>query len=275
MPRDANGTYTLPYSPVIGRTEIAISWANGTLDDIATEITDSLSRSGKGSMNTALKYSSGSVGLPGITFTDESGSGFYLSATNDHRASLAGNDTIRYIDDAGSAAGNQRPVEVWNGLSFQPIIKGDNTESPTFGSLTTSGALTVSAGGVTASGGLVMGAGGLDVTGDLAHTDDLQMTTLNSSTHIARGYVLSAGTIQWDIGVASVSRFSTGLYYIGFDAPILGDGLMVWATVADYNALEKSAQIIQASGSAVYVTIADTSGVRRDSDFCVVALLTP
>lgn len=47
MPRDINGTYTLPPgNPVIPNTIIATNWANTTMDDIAAALTGSLSVDG-------------------------------------------------------------------------------------------------------------------------------------------------------------------------------------------------------------------------------------
>jgi microcystin-dependent protein len=47
MPRDGAGTYTLPAgNPVVTSTTISSSWANTTLNDIATALTDSLAING-------------------------------------------------------------------------------------------------------------------------------------------------------------------------------------------------------------------------------------
>jgi len=55
MSRDANGTYYLPAgNPVVSGTVITTAWANPTMADIATALSDSLSRSGKGGMAAAL-----------------------------------------------------------------------------------------------------------------------------------------------------------------------------------------------------------------------------
>lgn len=279
MPRDANGVYTLPLADVVGRTDISSTWANSTLDDIAIEITDSLSRSGKGTMLVAFKYPDGKASLPGNTFTAEGGSGFYLEGLNDHRVSIAGNDTIRHIDASAVAVGDQRPVEVWNGTSFQAIIKGDNSESPTFKSLTTTGSLTVDAGGLAVTaGGLTVSAGGVDVTGTFAHTGNLTPVTLNGSTHVGRGYMTSAGAIQWEMGIASVSRLSTGLYRVTFDATLVGGGAaspMVWVTPNANGTPKIAACVVASTSTTVDVDIEDDAGTQTDSDFSIIALLAP
>ena len=56
MSRNSSGTYTLPTgNPVVSGTVIEANWANSTLDDISAALTDSLSRSGKGSMSASLR----------------------------------------------------------------------------------------------------------------------------------------------------------------------------------------------------------------------------
>lgn len=57
MARASNGVYTLPVSnPVVTGTLISSVWANNTLSDLATEMTDSLDRSGKGAMLADLQF---------------------------------------------------------------------------------------------------------------------------------------------------------------------------------------------------------------------------
>ena len=81
MPRDASGTYTLPATnPTAPFTTIATSWANPTLADIATTLTDSLSRSGQGGMLASFKVADGSLGAPGLGFLNEPGIGMYREA---------------------------------------------------------------------------------------------------------------------------------------------------------------------------------------------------
>lgn len=49
MPRDGNGNYSPPPgNPVETDTTIESTWANSLVQDLGTEITDSLSRSVKG-----------------------------------------------------------------------------------------------------------------------------------------------------------------------------------------------------------------------------------
>jgi hypothetical protein len=72
---------TLPSgNPVVSDTEIDTSWANPTMADLAAEIQDSLSRSGKGGMLVPFQNLDGTSVNPGITFTNQTGTGFYRTA---------------------------------------------------------------------------------------------------------------------------------------------------------------------------------------------------
>jgi CheY-like chemotaxis protein len=82
MPRDANGNMTLPAgNPVVTGTAISSAVHNATIADLAAEIQDSLSRSGKGGMNAAMKFDDGVETAPSITFTNETNTGFWWSVT--------------------------------------------------------------------------------------------------------------------------------------------------------------------------------------------------
>jgi len=87
--RGSGGTYTLPAgNPVTSGTTITSTWANATLADIATALSDSLSRSGLGAMTAPLQHSSGSAALPSVTFSAEPTSGLYRAGAGDIRMSV-------------------------------------------------------------------------------------------------------------------------------------------------------------------------------------------
>ena len=81
MPRNSTGKYFLPSgNPVSSGEVIAAEWANKTLSDLATAITDSLDREGLGGMNAPLPLADGTQSKPGMNFTNESNTGFYRPA---------------------------------------------------------------------------------------------------------------------------------------------------------------------------------------------------
>mgnify|MGYP003645239490 CR=1 FL=1 len=123
MPRDSAGNYALPAgNPVVSGTVIDTTWANPTMTDIATAIQDSLSRSGEGGMLVAFRNVDGTEAAPGITFSNELGTGMYRAATGDMRAAVQGVGVVRFRDDSGAAAGEQNPLQVWDGSTFANVL---------------------------------------------------------------------------------------------------------------------------------------------------------
>lgn len=105
MSRDSNGNYTLPAgNPVVADEYIESAWANATMTDIATALQDSLSRSGKGGMQAALKLFDGTVTVPGLNFSGETSSGWWRSAAGDVRMSILGVQKLRVTANAFTPA---------------------------------------------------------------------------------------------------------------------------------------------------------------------------
>ena len=99
MPRNSSGTYNLVAgNPVITGTIIQSDWANTTMPDIGNELTDSLSRSGKGGMTAPLSLLQGSAASPAMTFGSFPQSGMYAATANDIRMSVAGVDRFRWLN---------------------------------------------------------------------------------------------------------------------------------------------------------------------------------
>jgi len=59
MPRSVSGVYTLPNAPVVTNTTIASTDENTTRSDMASELTNSLDRSGRGGMLAPLQLVDG------------------------------------------------------------------------------------------------------------------------------------------------------------------------------------------------------------------------
>lgn len=105
MPRNSSGTYTLPAgNPVVTGSVISSSWANTTLSDLGTAMTDSLSRSGDGGMLAPLLLDDGAIGAPGLTWTTETTSGWYRAAANDFRFVIGGANKFTITSSGFSGA---------------------------------------------------------------------------------------------------------------------------------------------------------------------------
>jgi hypothetical protein len=106
MSRAAGGAYTLPAgNPVVTGTIISSTWGNTTLADIATALTDSLSRSGLGGMTAVLLGVDGAVGAPAYSFTNEPTSGFYRQGAGNIRLSILGVDNATFTATTATLAG--------------------------------------------------------------------------------------------------------------------------------------------------------------------------
>ncbi len=142
MPRNASGTYTLPTgNPVVSGDIIESSWANTTMSDIASALTNSLARDGSGGMTAPFRILDGTVSVPGLGFANETGSGLYRSAAGDVGVAVLG----------------------------QRILRMRSTGLDVTGALTVSGALTAAslAGGASTGSG-ASGTWGISISGNAA-----------------------------------------------------------------------------------------------------------
>lgn len=81
MSRNSGGTYALPAGqPVVSGTTISAATFNTLTADLASEMTDSLDRSGKGGMLAPLRGTDGSVSAPAISFTSATNVGLLLDS---------------------------------------------------------------------------------------------------------------------------------------------------------------------------------------------------
>lgn len=96
MPRNSSGTYSLytPGNPVVTNTVISSTWANNSLADIASALTDSLSRTGDGGMQAPLELTNGAIGAPALTWASETTSGLYRNGAGDFRFSVSATDRL-------------------------------------------------------------------------------------------------------------------------------------------------------------------------------------
>lgn len=93
MPRNSSGVYSLPAgNPVVSGTTIASTWANTTLPDIGSELTNSLDRSGRGGMLAPLKGIDGIVTAPLFAFTNEPTTGFWRKSAGVLSVSIIGTE---------------------------------------------------------------------------------------------------------------------------------------------------------------------------------------
>jgi hypothetical protein len=148
MPRNGSGTYTLPAgNPVVAGTTIEASWANTTLNDVATEMTGSLSRAGSGGMTGPLRLDAGTAAVPALAWSTETTTGLYRAGTNDVRLAVATSDVMRW-QAAGVSVTGTLGVSAAVTLSTTLAVTGAATLSSTLavtGTTTLTGAATLTA----------------------------------------------------------------------------------------------------------------------------------
>lgn len=113
--RNGSGTYSLPNTasvpnPVVTGTTISSTWANTTLSDIATELTSSLDRAGRGAMTAPLQLASGVSGAPSLTFSAEPTTGLFRAAANDIQFQVAGVTHARFTDGNNTFTGTSNGI---------------------------------------------------------------------------------------------------------------------------------------------------------------------
>lgn len=99
MPRAGDGTYTLPsntVAPAVAGTIIDASDFNDVLNDLAAEMTDSLSRNGDGGMNVALPFAGGDAAAPGITFVGDLDTGIFSDVANEVGVTAGATEVTRF-----------------------------------------------------------------------------------------------------------------------------------------------------------------------------------
>lgn len=90
--RNSAGTYSLPGDPFVAGTSISSAAMNAKFSDVATELTNSLDRNGRGGMQAPLRTPDGSVSAPAHSFNLQTNSGLYRAGTSDFRMSVNGVD---------------------------------------------------------------------------------------------------------------------------------------------------------------------------------------
>src|SRR5207237_7890979 len=99
--RNSVGTMSAANGPYAAGTTITSSSINSRYSDIETELTDSLSRTGKGGMLAALRGVDGTVAAPALSFTSETGTGLYRIGTGNPALAIGGTKYVEWNSQAG------------------------------------------------------------------------------------------------------------------------------------------------------------------------------
>ena len=192
MPRNSSGTYTLPAgNPVVPGDTIDAAWANDTLNDLATEITNSLSRTGAGGMLAPFRVSNGTLSAPGVAFTNETNTGLYRAGTADIWFAIQGVPIFEWTSTGVT-------VNTGKTLTAQGATALNSTLAVA-GAATLSSTLAVT-GAITATGG-VLG----NVTGNLTSVgaSSLYDLTVTNSLDMSNKVISNVGSPVADTDAAN------------------------------------------------------------------------
>jgi hypothetical protein len=132
MPRNSSGVYTLPTgNPVVTGTTITSTWANTTMADVGSELTNSLDRSGRGGMFAAFKLFDGTSSAPGLSFANEPATGLARLGTG--VISVVAASTVVGTLDANGFNGGVGGTTPGAGAFTTLAASGNATVGGTFG----------------------------------------------------------------------------------------------------------------------------------------------
>lgn len=271
MSRNGSGSYTLPASvnPVVDATTITIAWANTTLNDVATAITDSLDRNGKGEMLAPLVVPVGSAAAPTIRFSGDTQTGLYRAGDDDVRMSIAGSDRLKISATGADVTGAAT-------VSSTLQVTGDTTLS---GAAHIVGAITADS---TISSKKITATGGAGVEGaELANGTAATGAAPTNALVLSNGHLSMAGVVDPNSTLAINKVLVPGLIprawaRIAIDAAgvltindamnvasaaIVGGGTVV-VTLAQAMASTNFAPIAQAMGVVSWAAQTEASAVN-------------
>jgi hypothetical protein len=126
--RNSSGTATPPAGqPPSAGAVISLADHNALVSDIYAELTDSLSRSGKGTLTAVLKAIDGALSAPGYTFGGEPTSGLSRAGAGDLRLSILGALVVKFLASGVEVTGT---VKASDGLADDAShgVRGGGTQ---------------------------------------------------------------------------------------------------------------------------------------------------
>lgn len=223
MPRRSDGVFELATPPVVSGTTIQASWANTTLQDIATGLTESLDRFGRNGILGQLLLGNGSSSQPTLSWTAEQNTGFYRFGAGDMRLSIQATDLFRWTPSGAfvsDGAGGWKQVLVegaadamppgstnyqtltWNNGTGEWVPSSDLLINYNTGAITIAGDLNTNT--LTSTGPAALNS--LGVTGNVTVGGISSLGPVNSANLAVTGNITVTGTVDGvDVGGLNTS----------------------------------------------------------------------
>lgn len=208
--RNSSGTYTLPAgNPVVSGSTISSTWANSTLSDLATEVTSSLDRSGRGCMLAPTQVTNGTVSLPSLTFCTDLDTGLYRIGANNPGMSAGGVNAQSW---AATAPGSTFPLGATATQSTSNTVAFSATGNGTAQAATFTGGSSDGV-GITATGGgngagMQMVGGGTGVGGFASNGTAATGATRRDAFRVTNGDINLDGVANPDSTVSIINRLT-------------------------------------------------------------------
>jgi microcystin-dependent protein len=122
MPRNGSGSFSVASTFTSGTT-ISSSTMNSVLEDIGSELTNSVAKDGQSTMTGQLKAASGTVSAPGIAFGSDTGTGIRRSASGTMKVVVSGAD-VATIDSGGLTMESGYTIEDQAGVTVTGVPTG-------------------------------------------------------------------------------------------------------------------------------------------------------
>lgn len=247
MPRNGAGTYSLPAgNPVVTNTTISSTWANNTLSDIGTALTQSLTKDGQ-TTSTANQPMGGFkfTGLgSGSAATDSINLGQAQSSASQMLAAVSGTNTI-------TASLNPTLTAYTSGQTFRFVASASNTGAVTI-NINGLGAKSITRNGTTA---LITGDILINALYEITY-DGTQFQIVNSSLGFQGGTVPNATTFTSPVQVNNDVYINGGTLRLtkGADVasatalPLITDGnyfdVTGTTTITSFNSVGVGTQVV-------------------------------
>jgi len=203
--RNSVGSYSLPAGqPVVSGTQISSSTFNSLTSDLATELSDSKSRSGKGDFTAPVRGANGSVSSPTWSFTNDTGTGYWLNAASDLRLSIGG--TAKGFWSATGLGIGVAPAYPLDVASSNGVVARIGSTLPTFFTQVAGGASSLGFNMSGTAGGWTYGTTGYGLAFFNNNIGDLVFYTAPSGT----GGTAATGTERVRFGLAGLTVGASG-----------------------------------------------------------------
>jgi hypothetical protein len=225
MSRNGSGTYSLPAgNPVVTGTTIASTWANNTMNDLASAMTDSVAADGQTAMTGNLNLNSNKiVNLATPTLSNDAvtkayadalvgGAGSFTTLTSSGATTFTAN-TASTSTTTGTAVitGGLGVSGRINAANFDGIVGANSAAAGSFTTLSATGVTTVQAGTVSAPAITTTGDTNTGIFFSAADTIDF------TEGGTAVGQFDSSGNFKFNSGYGSVATAYGCRAWVNFD----------------------------------------------------------